>query len=184
MQRLSVLAVLICSCTWSITSLAEKEDFTEKNEEGRVHITWQSPQNYRDIEPVMQTDESFRSHIFEELDKELEKLAKDLPEGQLLELTFTNIDLAGKVWPGSFIGMGLSGGDVRVVKRIDIPRLAFSYVLKDKDGTELKADEVNIKDMNFLDRLPGRYRDRPYAYEKRMLREWFDDTLLSEAAKS
>ena len=183
MRKILLPIAISLSIIGSGSALADKKDLTVVEEEGRVKITWQSPQDYRDIRPSNQTRKSFRNQIFNEFDETFEKLAEELPEGQLLEVTVTDVDLAGQVWPGSFVGVGHGADDIRVIKRIHIPRLEFSFNLKDADGNVLKTGEVKIKDMNFLDRLSVRFRERPFPYEKRMIREWFNDTFTEEVAK-
>ncbi|MFC3094341.1 DUF3016 domain-containing protein [Alteromonas sediminis] len=183
MRKLLLVSALSLSTMTSATAIADEKDQTVKNEEGRVLITWQSPQDYSDIRPSLQSRRSFRKQVFRELDEAFEKLAETLPEGQTLHVTVTDIDLAGQVWPASFVGIGSGGEDVRVVKRIHIPRMTFSYVLKDASGNDIKADDVKIKDMGFLDGLSVRFSERPFAYEKRMLKDWFGDTFSEQVAK-
>jgi len=183
MNKLLIGVALSAGMLASTAAIADKKDLTVKEEEGRVHITWQSPQDYTDIRPALQSRSSFRRHVFKEFDEAFEEMAKGLPQGQTLHVTVTDIDLAGQVWPASFVGIGSGGSEVRVIKRIDIPRITFSYVLKDEAGNDLKSDELKLKDMGFLDRLSVRFRERPFAYEKRMLKDWFDETFAEQTAK-
>ncbi len=91
-------------------------------------------------------------------------------------MTVTNLDLAGQVWPASFVGFGHSASDVRLVKHHDIPRMNFSYKLTEKDGTVVKEGEVKLKDMGFQDHIiRASARDEPLRYEKNMIKQWFDD---------
>ena len=93
-------------------------------------------------------------------------------------MVVTNIDLAGQVWPSQFIGFGNNmGSDVRVIQRVDIPRMTFSYSLTDSSGEVLKSeDDFKLKDMGFMDTNIRNMRNENLFYEKAMLDDWFDDT--------
>lgn len=95
----------------------------------------------------------------------LQGLGARLPEGQVLKVTVTDIDLAG--WQR----LGLN--DFRVMRGgTDWPRIALRYELTEQ-GRTLKAGEENLVDMAYLDR-PRRLQNTDLPYEKRMLADWFD----------
>lgn len=143
----------------------------------KVSVTWQEPDDYRDIDPANQTRGAFRKSLFKNLENYFNELAEGLPEGATWDITVTDLDLAGQVWPASFIGFSTAGSDVRLVKRVDIPRIAFSYTLKDASGAEIKSADVSIKDMGFMDNIGQRNRWDNFRYEKHMLAEWFEEEL-------
>ena len=99
-------------------------------------------------------------------------------------MTVTNVDLAGQVWPSQFVGFGSGGGsDVRIIKRIDIPRMTFSYSLTNADGQViLSGEDVKLKDMDFMDSTIRRNRTESLTYEKAMLNDWFADTFSAQVA--
>ncbi|WJG08792.1 DUF3016 domain-containing protein [Aliiglaciecola sp. LCG003] len=139
-----------------------------------VEIIWENPTEYRDVKPTMQSRTKFREQTLEQLEEYLIELAEDLPDGYGLSYKVTNLDLAGEVWPASFAGFGHSSNDVRVVKSIDIPRMDFSYVLKDAQGLVLQESaEVKLKDMSFMDRHNAFFKNENLRYEKNMLQDWF-----------
>lgn len=149
-----------------------------------VEITWDNPKDYRDVKPTNQSRKRFRENTFAKLDEFVNELAERLPEGQKLEMTVTDLDLAGQVWPASFVGLGHGGGDVRLVKSIDIPRMNFSFKLVENDGTLVQEGEVKLKDMSFQHNLRGRLRHDSLQYEKNMIRDWFDDAFPKLVAKN
>lgn len=152
---------------------------------GSVKVDWQNPDDYTDIRPVNQTRSSFQRQVFKELEAELTELAESLPDGQVLSLTVTDLDLAGQVWPGNFIGFGQSAAsDVRLIKSLYIPRMAFSYTLTDTTGATLQSADVRLKDMMFMDRANHAFRSDSLRYEKNMLRNWFADELAGSIARS
>lgn len=148
-----------------------------------VEIVWENPKEYRDVQPTAQSRARFREQTFNNLEKYINELAEDLPEGQTLSMKVTNLDLAGAVWPASFVGFGHSSSDIRLVKSIDIPRMAFSYVLTDASGIALQEGDVNIKDMNFQHRHNPFFNSETLRYEKNMLRQWFKDEFPELIAK-
>lgn len=152
-----------------------------------VEINWQNPENYRDVRPTSETRTSFREHVFSQLGEYMEKLAETLPDQHTLQITVTDLDLAGEVWPASFVGLGTSASDVRIIKNIDIPRISFSYSMRSNNKNNkdvVKQGEVDLKDMGFMDR-PNRFFDSDnLRYEKTMLKNWFEDTFPLEVAKN
>jgi hypothetical protein len=118
-----------------------------------------------------------------ETDKEyLEILAKHvqaeagkrLAPGQRLEVTFTDIDLAGEFVPTDPRTM-----DIRVVKDIYIPRQTLNFRLLGEDGGVVKEGERRLSDMNFMNntRLVG--RNEPLYYDKSLLEDWLREELKS-----
>lgn len=147
-----------------------------------VEINWQEPDSYQDIRPSNQSRASFRKMVFSDLEQYMSKLAEDLPDGQTLFMTVTDLDLAGEVWPSSLLG-GMGGSDIRLVKPVYIPRMSFSYTLKDAGGSVLQNADVKLKDMAFMDRgTRASRRAENLTYEKAMLRDWFEKTLEQTAS--
>lgn len=140
-----------------------------------VEITWQEPEKYTDVRPANESRKRFRENTFQKLEKYLAELAEDLPDGQKLQITVDNLDLAGQVWPASFVGLGNSTSDVRMIKSIDIPRMSFTYQLVDATGLIVQESAVDLKDMSFLDRFNPFFDSESLRYEKNMLRDWFKD---------
>ena len=150
-----------------------------------VEVTWENPKEYTDVKPSNESRKHFRKRVFKQLDNHFVELAEKLPDGQTLQVTVTDLDLAGQVWPASFVGFGNSGSDVRLIKRIDIPRMTFSYKLLDADKNVIQeSSEVKIKDMGFQDRLTSSFRDEPFRYEKQMIKDWFNDEFPELIAKN
>ncbi|MDF2177907.1 DUF3016 domain-containing protein [Aliiglaciecola sp. CAU 1673] len=141
----------------------------------RVEINWIEPEKFTDVRPSNESRQRFRERTFEDIKKYMEKLMGSLPEGQKLLMNVTDLDLAGQVWPGSFVGLN-SASDVRLIKRIDIPRMRFDYKLLDNSGNIIKEETVDLKDMSFQDKHNPLFDSESLRYEKNMLREWFQET--------
>jgi hypothetical protein len=175
-NKTSVLVGLSCVALLGYGVTAEPSHAAE------VKITWEEPESYSDVRPSNESRKRFRERTLNELEAHIVELAADLPESQILSITVTNVDLAGEVWPSQFVGFGNAGAnDIRVIRRIDIPKMTFSYTLTDAAGEVVASeDEVKIKDMDFMESNIRRHRNESLSYEKTMLDEWFSDTFLKQ----
>ncbi|MBU2977601.1 DUF3016 domain-containing protein [Alteromonas sp. C1M14] len=149
-----------------------------------AEVTWQAPDDYTDVRAANENRARFKERTFKTLDEYFAKLAEKLPEEQTLVITVTDLDLAGQVWPSSFVFGNGMGSDVRIIKRVDIPRIVFSYTLKDGAGNEIKSANVNLKDMGFLENSRLVAQSDNLAYEKAMIKDWFRDEMADVTVKN
>ncbi|MCC2616408.1 DUF3016 domain-containing protein [Aestuariibacter halophilus] len=167
----NMVITTICALLLGISSTAQAA--------GTVNVEWQEPSDYRDIKPTNESRKRFQERVLGELESYLVTLGEELPDGQVLSMVVTDLDLAGEVWPASFVGM-TGGQDVRIVKELYIPRISFSYTLKDAEGNVLKEGEEKLKDMGFQTHTPSRRMDNDaFKYEKHMLKDWFTKSLMA-----
>ena len=139
-----------------------------------ITVKWGDYKTFTDVKSANESRKKFAERTFRSIDKYLVKLAQDLPQGHVLNIDVTNLDLAGRVLPGSFVGLGLhSAEDIRLIKQIDIPRIAFSYTYVDAAGNVLSSDTVELKDMSFISGHNPLFSSDSLKYEKNMLRKWF-----------
>jgi hypothetical protein len=138
-----------------------------------LEIIWQEPEKYRDVRATNESRKRFREKTFKQLDAYIAQLAEALPDGQKLVMTVDDLDLAGEVWPASFVGFGHGGSEVRLIKAIDIPRMSFTYQLFDEGGLVIQGSEVKLKDMSFQHRANRFFDHESLRYEKNMLHDWF-----------
>ena len=164
-MKLLAHCLVLCGLAFShAASAADNEN---------VSIEWVNPDEYRDIRPANQSKSSFRDSVFANIQKFVEiRLMPNLPEGYHLTLTVTDVDLAGEVWPSMMVGLKGSS-DIRLIKDIDSPRIAFSYRLKNQDGEVIAEGEEDIRDMGFMQGSTGLSRSDTLKYEKKLLRDWF-----------
>jgi hypothetical protein len=141
---------------------------------GEAKMSLQDPDKFTDIDPGNGTDKSFRKGLVRAFTEELSKSAKALPAGQTLEVTFTDIDLAGEVDPVEVQG----GYRLRLLKDVYFPRLEFDYRVLDASGAVVSEQKgVELKDMGYLSGPRGSGTSASFFYETRMLRDWFKKTL-------
>lgn len=132
-------------------------------------VIWSDYKNYRDIDEGNEGRKQFRERTFKEFEQHFAQLAVTLPADHTLKITVTDVDLAGDINVGGI-------NRIRIVKQLYSPRMNFSYQLNDANGTTIQADEVVVKDMNFMSGNSLKYRNKTLGYEKKMLDEWFDKT--------
>lgn len=140
-----------------------------------VEVDWHEPSSYRDIRPAEEPQERFQNRVFEHLSAYFETLAARLPESQKLQITVTDLDLAGEVYPEN---INNSLHMVRVVRSSDFPSITLSYTLTDANGTVLQEGEERLRGRD----LPGQGRtsmrgrntqQEALPYERAMLDRWF-----------
>jgi hypothetical protein len=144
---------------------------------GEAKMSLMNPDKFTDIKPGNGTDKSFRKGLERAFTQELSKSAKALPAGQTLEVTFTDIDLAGEVDPVDMPG----GYQLRLLKDVYFPRLQFDYRVLDASGAVVSEQKgVELKDMSYLTGPRSATTSTSFYYETKMLREWFKKTLLGD----
>ena len=137
---------------------------------GQVEVSYVKPEEFRDAGRGVVD----RERTLGTLTQYLQQLAKKLPEGQMLRLEVTDIDLAGEIYPGRHLN------DVRVLRGgADWPHINLRYTLLD-GSRMLKAGEAKLADSAYMftrHSLP--IQDSELAYEKRMLKQWFDQNFIA-----
>jgi hypothetical protein len=137
---------------------------------GRVDVDYVKPQEFSDAgRSVVDRERTMSS-----LTTYLRQLANRLPDGQTLKVEVTDIDLAGELYPGG------RHDDLRVVRGgADWPRIALRYTLLDGNRT-LKSGQAQLSDPAYMFTLRGSAQFwGEQAYEKRMLKQWFDKQIVA-----
>ncbi len=95
-----------------------------------------------------------------------------LSDGQTLELTVTDIDLAGEP-------RFAPHGDARVLRGgADWPQIKLRYTLKAGD-TVLRSGADTLSDINYLAGRRTLELNTEYGHEKRMLKDWVGKTFAA-----
>jgi hypothetical protein len=163
---------------------ADIDDVELQKAQSNVSIEWIEPKKFRDVRHPTMSRKRYRESVLLELETFITSLGEELPEGHKLNLKVTDLDLAGTVQSPAMAGLrNFSNGGIdnyRIVRDIDIPRMAFSYALVDDQGKVLKQDDVDLKDMSFLSRTGSVNKNTSLRYEKVMISRWFKETFMSE----
>jgi hypothetical protein len=134
---------------------------------GTVNVTFVDPDHFYDAGT---TKHDVPANL-----KEIEAFLKDLgqrflPDGQVVNISVLDIDLAGYVKP-----LAGQAREVRIARGAsDWPKFKLRYTLEE-NGAQVKSAEESVEDMNY-----GRHgqtyvyttRD-PLRFEKQMLEGWF-----------
>ncbi|MCC8539290.1 DUF3016 domain-containing protein [Xanthomonas axonopodis pv. poinsettiicola] len=137
--------------------------------DGKVDVRWTDPAAFSDLRFSGNRWEAQRGDWVTQLATHFQQsAARQLPEGQHLSVTITDIRRAGQYEP--WHGPRLQ--DVRVVKDIYPPRLSFTYTLTAADGRVIEQGERRLVDAAFLMNGPRLTDTDPLRYEKAMIDDW------------
>jgi hypothetical protein len=138
-------------------------------------INFDNWQKYTDIKDSEAPTEKGQRAILDQIDAYLVKDAsRVVPDGNVLTITFQDIDLAGDFEPWH----GAQWDDIRVVKDIYPPRFVFTWSVTDPTGKIVKQGKEDILDMAFQTRITI-FQDDPLRYEKQILDDWMHAALRS-----
>ncbi|REL28383.1 DUF3016 domain-containing protein [Thalassotalea euphylliae] len=172
-QTTSVVITALISSTLSFSSLASSSSALSPAT-NKVEINWTNAEHYRDLRSTTETKQATQRRFFKEMGEYLNHLSTQLPDGYKLALEVTQVDLAGRI---RFV----NGQQVRIVKDIDYPNMAFSYRLTAPNGQLIKAETAQVKGKRFL--LGAQHQPhklKPFAYEKKMIEAWFDKHIVPQ----
>ncbi len=161
MNRLSWITTLLCGVLAAGAAQAV----------GRAEVRYVAPEKYADAGfgalERERTQQALTAHF--------NRLARHLPDGQVLRVDITDVDLAGEV--DSF-----SMHRLRVMGQLpDAPRLGLRFELR--QGEQLLAQgEDQLTDLMYLERRLNRRDDGPLVYEGRLLDQWFDTRIKTVAS--
>lgn len=144
-----------------------------------VKVEYKDYKKFTDMKPANEPRGSYEKRTMASFDKIFADLAKQLPEGFSWTVVVTDIDLAGDVNHM----MTQTGQQIRVIKDVFIPRINFSYTLRDQNKVVVAEEkDIKLKDMGFMNRISNVRADRPLEHERVMLERWFKETLMPVVA--
>lgn len=133
-----------------------------------VTVNFVAPEKFTDL-PV---DRWEREEVLRDLVTHFDALGKQLPAGQDLAIEITDVDLVGRGYPGPSVR------ETRVARNVsEWPSISLRYTVS-ANGQVLSSGEARLQDMKFHSRRNLRPQDGDLRYEKRMINEWFDKTIL------
>jgi len=160
-----VVALLFCA-----TALLAAPTAAQKNQ---VEVIFDHPEKFTDVKDSQFASEKGRDGYLGVLKDYLQERApRYLGEGQMLTLTFTDIDMAGDFEPWR----GAEYNDVRIVKDIYPPRMNFSFKLMDAAGAVVKEGQEKLIDMSFQMNASPINNNDSLRYEKAMIDNWLRNT--------
>ncbi len=158
---LAVLLGLGAVTGWAAGSATE-------NSEARVTVTFSDPEKFADAADGQRGSSVRREDNLSDIeDYIVERAALYLADGQRLQVTVTDVDLAGEVEPWRTHG----AHDLRIVKDIYPPRIDLSFQLLDASGAVVKEGERKLKDLTFTWKITINHSD-PRVHEKALIDDW------------
>ena len=141
----------------------------------KVQVKFVDPDKFSDIRDANMPSEKGQAAYLDIIRKHLEESAgKYLTDGQKLDVTVTNIDMAGDFEPWG----GMQTQDIRIIKDIYPPRVDLSFKLTDADGKVIKEGSRELRDLNFMMNI-SLNRDEELHYVKELLNDWIRKDLRS-----
>jgi hypothetical protein len=136
-----------------------------------VTVTYIHPENYADM-PFAAWE---REQVLHNLRAHFNQLGKRLPQGQDLKVEVLDLDLAGRLEPTM-----RASRDIRVLGGgADWPHMHIRYSIV-ADGKVISSGESRLSDMMYLNRLNRYSNGDALPYEKRMIEEWFQQTIVAK----
>lgn len=134
-----------------------------------ITATFQDPDRFTDARSDFGggTDNGYLDILSDHLKRTAGAVVKS---DQKLEVTFTDIDLAGDFQPTR-----VQLNDVRIIKDIYRPRMTLHFKLTGADGKVLKEGDRTLADSYFMTNISIIDRDEPLFYDKEMLANWVRD---------
>ncbi|HEY0333051.1 MAG TPA: DUF3016 domain-containing protein [Stenotrophomonas sp.] len=149
--------------------------------EGPVAVQWTDPNQFTEIRYSGNRFQSQQGNWVHDLAEYFRQaVAKQLPAGDKVEVTITDIKRAGQYEPWH----GPRSDDIRVVKDLYPPRLSFTYTWTDRHGQVVAQGEQKLVDTAFLMNTSRLSDSDPLRYEKRMIDEWSRKQFRASASAS
>ena len=135
----------------------------------RIEVAFFEPERFTDVRDTGMESERGRDYILGQLKTYLQERAGTyLPEGAILSVRITDVDLAGEFEPWR----GPAAADVRIVKEIYPPRIKLSFRLSNAAGEVIKQGERELTNLNFLMTAAPTLTSDPYRHDKALLDDW------------
>lgn len=137
-------------------------------DDSRVTVTFAKPETYTDLRASCVSRAADTQALLAELAGFLKAAAAPLlPADRRLEVTVTNVDMAGEFEPWRRPGLC----DLRVVKDVYPPRIDLSFRLLGPGGAAAREGRRQLRDASYLDGAAPVTADH-LRYERALLRDW------------
>ena len=169
MKAFLLLTIGFCAAAANVSWAAE----TAVAPESRVTVSYDSPEKFTDFNTTgfgSATDRDLK-YLTGVFTAHIEKLAKPLiaPDDRL-EITFKDIDLAGRFEPEH----GARMQDVRILRDITYPRMNLVFRLLGPDGHVIAEGERKLTNLNYHLTLQMPTADSEFKYDKALLTDWMN----------
>jgi hypothetical protein len=168
MKTLSKLSLVIAAALAAGSVVASADE-----KSSNVTVAFHEADKFTDVRSHFggDTDEGYLKMLSQHLQRSADKR---LAPGHKLEVTFTDIDLAGDYLPSA-----AQNQDIRVIREIYIPRMKLSFRLLDENGKVINEGERRLSNMDFMNDLRLIGRNDPLFYDKNLLDDWINKEFKS-----
>lgn len=137
-----------------------------------VVIEWHQPDKYTDLGTHFH-DNTDLDTFKEELEPYIARIANNhLPDGATLELTVTDVDLAGEFEPWRL------DSDVRIVRSVYPPKMSLEYSIYDVRGELIDSGDADIVNPTFDFNIGQRVAAHDhFFYERDLIASWIRNDL-------
>jgi len=136
--------------------------------DSRVQVEFVNLEKFTDLKADASGSKKGRESYLEQLKGYLiQQAGGQLPQGQRLSVSITDINMAGEFEPWR----GQSLTNVRVVKDQYPPRIDLSFTLTDAKGKVMREGSLQLKNLSFM-RDAAINRQDPLRHEKKLLDDW------------
>lgn len=138
----------------------------------QVTVTYDAPENFSENRDFGPQNRFQSNNYLDVLQAYLtQRATRILAPGERLEITITDIKLAGAYEP--WLGPRMSY--VRIMKDVYPPRIDLNFKLTGADGTVLRQGTRTLRDLNYLrGRVATRYATDPLRHDKALLDQWLE----------
>lgn len=163
-MKTKLLCIALVTGALAFVASARSQSTPASGQPGRVQVIFEHPERYTDVQ--LRAGGEPEAHVLENLRDYIEHTAGPrIPDGCVLTVTFTNVDLAGEFIPTKAN---------RQMKSFYPPKAKFSWILTDANGVVLRQDMESLVDAHYLTR--SNLKRDPLFYEKEMLEVWIRRT--------
>ena len=163
------------SARWVLSGLALAASglaFGAAGTPDQVSVAFVHPEKFTDLQDRRFPDERVTQAYTDDLRRFIEKrAADDLGPGRKLEVTITDIDMAGEIEPNGF-----HGDDYRLLRDSTPPRIDLSFRIVDAGGQVLKSGDRHLTDLAYQ-QPETKTLDTSLYFEKKLLSSWLSDEL-------
>lgn len=143
--------------------------FTLASIKPRAEVLFFEPAKFTDLRASHMSSDADRDGYLEQLRDYIVSQARHyVPEGCLLSVTFTDIDMAGDFEPW----LGPRWDDVRIVRDIYPPRIELAFRVTDAEGNVLKQGQRKLRDTGFMMKIRMASDNDPLRHEKALIDDW------------
>lgn len=169
-KHLFLVSMLGVATAFSLQAAPQK---SPNGANDRAEVIFFEPEKFKDAADSDQGDVVRSGHLDEIKTHVLNQAKSLVPAGYKLQVTFTDIDLAGEFEPWR----GPSADRVRIVKEIYPPRIDLAFRITDAEGNVVSEGRRQLRDDNFMSKLTLASRNDPLRHEKELIDTWLRQEL-------